>query len=459
MPIIARSLLVCLVVVLSPAQARPTLVVADVTVINPRQSTVEAHQNVVIEGERIVAVVPASSPLVKDARVVRGKGRFLIPGLWDAHVHLTKAGILSLPLFVANGVTGVRDMGSDLSEISAWRSLIATGRLIAPRMKSSGPILESRSTVERMKREGTVEPVDRIRLGLADPDDARRAIDSLAAAGVDHIKMRSAPDLQTFVAAAEAAQRHRLPLAVHPIASPEELIRAGVRSVEHLLAYPPLSTLSDTDRRALFRRMAQTGMYISNTMVNIDGLVATPYDRAQRILDDVSGTIDQRRRYVCGYLIQDWREQVEEARDSAYEELRKALPNVYRDFREMRQENVQFLGGTDVGVVFMYPGFSLHDELEQLVRNVGFTPMQALAIATTGVPRFYGETGAIGAVAPGQIADLLLLDANPVADIRNTRRIRAVSVGGRWLNRGELDQLLGDVARSARTGCRPLNDR
>jgi hypothetical protein len=205
--------------------------------------------------------------------------------------------------------------------------------------------------------------------------------------------------------------------------------------------------------------MAQTGMYISNTMVNIDGLVATPYDRAQRILDDVSGTIDQRRRYVCGYLIQDWREQVEEARDSAYEELRKALPNVYRDFREMRQENVQFLGGTDVGVVFMYPGFSLHDELEQLVRNVGFTPMQALAIATTGVPRFYGETGAIGAVAPGQIADLLLLDANPVADIRNTRRIRAVSVGGRWLNRGELDQLLGDVARSARTGCRPLNDR
>jgi imidazolonepropionase-like amidohydrolase len=460
MSIVARSGILCLVALLTTAaQTSQIVVIADVTVINPRHGTVEPHQNVVIEGERIVAVRPASSRVPKDAHIVRGEGRFLIPGLWDAHVHLTKAGILSLALFVANGVTGVRDMGSDLSEISSWRSQIAAGRLIGPRIKTSGQILESRSNVERMKREGTVEPVDRIRVGVADPDEARRAVDSLAAAGVDHIKMRSTPDPQTFVAAAEAAQRHHLPLAVHPIAPPEELIRAGVRSVEHLLVYPPLNTLSDPDRRALFRRMAKAGMYMSNTMVNIDGLVSTPYDKAKRIVDDVNGAIDQRRRYLCGYLIQDWREQVEEGKGSPYEELRKELPNVYRDFREMRQENVQFLGGTDVGVVFMYPGFSLHDELEQLVRNVGFTSMQALAVATNGIPRFYGETGAFGGVEPGQMADLVLLDANPVADIRNTKRIRAVSVGGRWLERTELDALLRDVENSAKAGCRALNTK
>jgi amidohydrolase family protein len=458
MSIVTRSRILCVIALLTTAaQTSPPLVIADVTVINPRHGTVEPHQNVVIEGERIVAVAPASSRGARDARIVRGEGRFLIPGLWDAHVHLTKAGILSLPLFVVNGVTGVRDMGSDLSEISAWRGQIAAGRLIGPRIKTSGQILESRSNVERMKRDGTVEPVDRIRLGVGDPDDARRAVDRLATAGVDHLKMRSTPDLQTFLSVAEAAQRRRLPLAVHPIAPPDDLIRVGVRSVEHFLAYPPLNTLSDRNRRALFRRMASTGMYMSNTMVNIDGLVSTPYDEAKRIVDDVNGTIDPRRRYLCGYVIQDWREQVEEGKGSPYEELRKELPNMYRDFREMRQENVQFLAGTDVGVVFMYPGFSLHDELEQLVRNVGFTSMQALVVATDGVPRFYGETGAFGAIEPGQMADLVLLDASPVADIRNTKRIQAVSVRGRWLERTELDGLLRDVENSARAGCHALN--
>jgi predicted amidohydrolase YtcJ len=460
MSLVAKAGIFCLGVLLTTtAPTSQTLVIVDVTVINPRHNTVEPHQNVVIEGERIVAVRPASSRVPKDARIVRGDGRFLIPGLWDAHVHLTKAGVLSLPLFVANGVTGVRDMGSDLSEVSAWRTQIAAGRLIGPRIRTSGQILESRSNVERMKREGTVEPVDRIRLGVSGPDEARRAVDRLAAAGVDHIKMRTTPDPQTFAAVADAAERHRLPLAVHPIAPPEELIRARVRSVEHMLAYPPLNALSDGDRRDLFRRMAGAGMFLSNTMVNIDGLVSTPYDKAKRIVDDVNGTIDQRRRYLCGYLIQDWREQVEESKGSPYEELRKELPNLYRDFREMRQANVPFLAGTDVGVVFMYPGFSLHDELEQLVEKVGFTPMQALAVATNGVPRFYGETGASGAIAPGQVADLVLLDANPVTDIRNTTRIRGLGVRGRWLPRTELDDLLRDVENSARKGCGALTAR
>jgi hypothetical protein len=454
MRLITRCGIICLAALLtSTAQPAPILVISDVTVISPRHKRIEPHQNVVIQGDRIAAVVAASSGIPHGARIVRGEGRFLIPGLWDAHVHLTKAGMLSLPLFVANGVTGVRDMGSDLSEILGWRSQIDAGQRIGPRIKTSGQILESRSNVERMKREGTVEPVERIRVGVANPDEARRAVARLADAGADHIKMRSSPDPQTFVAVAEEARRRRLPLAVHPVASPEELIRAGVRSVEHFLAYPPLDALGDRDRRALFRRMAQADIYLSNTMVNIDGLVSTPYERGQRIVNDASGALDPRRKYLCGYLIDDWREQVEENKDAPYDELRKQLPNIYRDFRQMREEKVPFLAGTDVGVAFMYPGFSLHDELEQLVRDVGFTPMDALAVATDGVPRLYGETGASGAIEPGQAADLVLLDANPVDDIRRTKRIQGVSVRGRWLERTDLDRLLSDVQNAAKAGC------
>jgi imidazolonepropionase-like amidohydrolase len=151
--------------------------------------------------------------------------------------------------------------------------------------------------------------------------------------------------------------------------------------------------------------------------------------------------------------MQDWREQVEEGKDAPYDGFRKELPNVYRDFRQMHEEGVQFLAGTDSGVLFMYPGFSLHDELEKLVQAVGFTAMEALRIATDGVAMFYGETQSFGSVAPGQAADLVLLDADPLADIRNTRRIAGVLVRDRWFDRTELDLILRQVERSAQSDC------
>ena len=441
--------------VVSPV-AGQTVVIKDVTVINPRHGSVQSHRKVIIEGGRIHSIAATSSSFPTGASVVDGKQKFLIPGLWDAHVHLTKTGVLSLPLFVANGVTGVRDMGSDFSEVAEWRTQINAGKVIGPRIKTSGQILESRANVERMKREGTVEPVDRIRLGVGTPDEARTAVKRLAAQGVDHIKMRSTPDLDTFRAVAEEAKRRNLPFAAHPVASPEELLRAGLRSVEHFLTYPPLNALTELQRRTLFRKMAQSGMYLSNTMVNIDGLLSIPYAEGKKIVEDTTGKLDVRRKYLCGYLIQDWREQVEEGKDAPYDPLRKELPNVYRDFKEMREEGVQFLAGTDAGVLFIYPGFSLHDELDNLVRDVGFTPMEALRVATDGIPAFYREGSSLGAVEPGQAADLVLLEADPLVNIRNTRHIAGVSVRGRWLDRAELDRLLRQVEQSAQRGCRGL---
>jgi len=445
----------CLLALLAASVASAqTVVISDVTVINPRKRTVQAHRNVIIESGRIRVIAAASSPVPKGARLIDGKQKFLIPGLWDAHVHLTKTGALSLPLFVANGVTGVRDMGSDLSEVAQWRDQIDTGKLIGPRIKTSGQILESAANIERMKREGTVEPVDRIRIGVGGPDEARAAVRRLAARGVDHIKMRSTPDLDTFRAVADEAKRHRLPFTAHPVAPPQELLRAGLRSVEHFVAYPPLDGLTELQRRVLFRQMARAGMSLSNTMVNIEGLVSIPYAEGKKIIEDTAGQLDPRRQYLCGYLIEDWREQVEEGKDAPYEAFRKQLPSIYRDFREMREEGVEFLAGTDAGVLFIYPGFSLHDELDKLVREVGFTTMEALRIATDGIATFYAETKRFGAVEPGQAADLVLLDADPLADTRNTRRIAGVSVRGHWLDRAELDLLLRRVERTARSDCR-----
>jgi imidazolonepropionase-like amidohydrolase len=195
-----------------PGAWAQTTAITDVTVINPRNQSVLAHRNVIVERDRIVEIRPSShGPLAPGTRLIDGKEKFLIPGLWDAHVHLTKAGVLSLPLFVANGVTGVRDMGSDFREVAAWRSQIEAGTLVGPRIKTSGQMLESRANVERMKREGTVEPVDRLRIGVANAAEGRAAVARLARQGVDHIKMRTTPDLETFLAVADEAKGRGLP--------------------------------------------------------------------------------------------------------------------------------------------------------------------------------------------------------------------------------------------------------
>jgi predicted amidohydrolase len=417
---------------------------------------VHAHQTVIVDGARIRRVVPSSTAVPNDASVIDGTGQFLIPGLWDAHVHLTKLGKLSLPIFIANGVTGVRDMGSDFRDIQKWRSAIDSGESVGPQIKSSGEILESRTNIDRMKREGTVEPVDRIRIGVANVAEARRAVIRLAREGVDHIKMRTTPDLETFRAVADQARREGLPVAAHPLEPPDELFRSGLRSVEHFLAFPPIDG-PETERSQLFGRMKQSGVFMSDTSVNLDALVSLSYGDVKRRVDDAAGNIDARRKYLCGYLIADWREQLEELKDpetkKAYGSLRQQLPVLYRDDREMLASGVRFLAGTDAGVVLMYPGFSLHDELRKLVDDAGLSPSDALRAATYNLAAFYGKEGEFGSIEVGRSADLVLLRADPTKDIRNTTQIAGVMARGRWFDRHALDALLREVEQKAGSTC------
>jgi amidohydrolase family protein len=444
----------------TPRAWAQTTAITDVTVINPRTRSVLPHRTVIVERDRIVEIRPSSQgPFAAGTRLVSGKQKFLIPGLWDAHVHLTKAGVLSLPLFVANGVTGVRDMGSDFHEVAAWRSQIEAGTLVGPRIKTSGPMLESRANVERMKREGTVEPVDRLRIGVANAAEGRAAVARLAREGVDHIKMRTTPNLETFLAVGDEAKRRGLPFAAHPVAAPEELLRAGLRSIEHFLAFPPLAGTLE-ERRVLFQKMARSKLFLSDTRANLDALISLPYSDVKRRVNDMAGTLDPRRKYVCGYLIADWREQAEELKDpdiiAAYGSLRNQLPDMQRNLREMRAAGVEFLAGTDVAVLLMYPGFSLHDELQKLVLDAGFTPMDVLRIAASNVAAFYGEETRFGAIEMGDAADLVLLDSDPLADIQNTRKIRGVMARGRWFDRAALNTLLRETEQAAQSGCRDL---
>src|SRR5688572_13478739 len=208
-----------------------------VTVIDGRSSQPRIDQNVVVRGNRIVAVGPAASTSVPaGARVIDGRGKFLIPGLWDMHVHTTMPGGRDvLELYIANGVTGVRDMAGDWPTITAWRGEIARGTLIGPRIVASGPYLE-----------GGDVPIPH--LLVRTPADAQPAVDSLIRLGVDFIKVHSQLTRETYFAIARAARARGVEFVGHVPRTvlPEEASDSGQSSIEHMLTIPNICTPADS---------------------------------------------------------------------------------------------------------------------------------------------------------------------------------------------------------------------
>jgi predicted amidohydrolase YtcJ len=426
------------------------LVIEHVTLIDGTGSPARADMTVLVHDEQIASVEPASNARIpKDARVIDARGKFLIPGLWDMHVHLAKTGANALPLFVVNGVTSVRDMGGDFREVLKWRSEVESGERLGPRIKTAGPILESARHVEGMKRGGTVEAVERTRIGVADAEAANAAVAFVAQLGADIVKVRTVQSLDTYRAIAQAANRAALPLVGHPVAAPEEMIRAGQRSIEHSLL-PGIGSRSEAQRAELFQQYVDRGIAEVPTLVVGEKSLFVPNELAAKIVEDEEGNVDPRRKYLSGYLIEDWREQLAERKSGLRIDYKKLASGLFPLWQEMHRAGVSIMPGTDTAVVLIFPGFSLHDELELLVRDIGMTPMEALVSATRHPAEFFGIQNRLGTVEVGKIADLVLLDANPLDNIRNTQQIRGVVLSGKLLDRAALDKALSQVEATAR---------
>ncbi len=217
----------------SLAQAVTITAFTNVTVIDGTSPQPRSDRTVVIRGNRIVAEGPSASIAVPSgARVIDGRGKFLIPGLWDMHVHLAMPGGREvLPLYIANGVTGVRDMAGDWPTLTAWRRDIARGSVIGPRIIASGPYLE-----------GGDVPIPH--LLVKSPADAAPAVDSLIRLGVDFIKVHGQLTRESYFAIARAARARRIPFAGHVsrVVGAADASDSGQASIEHLLAIPNACT-------------------------------------------------------------------------------------------------------------------------------------------------------------------------------------------------------------------------
>ena len=226
----------CLAGMTAFCQQPTPIAITHVTVINPGTSSVEANRTVVITGDRITSVSDAAKVQPpKNARVIDATGQYLIPGLWDMHVHsvfgdwFPGGRDIILPLFIANGVTGVRDMGGEVPALMAWRKEIASGQLIGPRMVISGPMLDGYLPNGKLRFPSSIP--------VKTPADAIAAVDSLKKQGVDFIKVQSEISRDAYLAAAAEAHKQGLPIVGHvpDKVRLREVVDAGQTSVEHLM--------------------------------------------------------------------------------------------------------------------------------------------------------------------------------------------------------------------------------
>jgi hypothetical protein len=479
-PIAARLLLA----LLSAPLFSQTLVFEHATVIDATGAPPRRDFTVAVRDGRIVSVKPsAGNPSaeppgpVPESVFVDGHGKFLIPGLWDMHVHVT-APEIQLPLFVGNGITGIRDMysGVPLAAVRQWKEMPGAPRIAAAGF-IDGPLMQP-------------GPPDAF--AVTTPEQARAAVRALAARGADFLKIYNSVPRDAFFALAEQARSIGLPFVGHvpEAVSPREASEAGMLSEEHLnnillaasahedslraarvalmydpsitasqrlrlLAWPMLAGLVDTydpaKASAMFAAFVRNGTWQTPTL-------AILYGFAHEL--DAESVADPRRTYLPAVWTANWDPRViyylRDLSPAEYEVLRQRIRMLLTRYErlvgDMRRAGVEFLAGTDTSPLNpVLPGWGLHQELELLVDS-GLTPMEALQAATRNPARYFGKLSEMGTIEEGKSADLVLLDADPLEDIRNTQKIAAVVMRGRYYSRQDLDAMLERVRQISRTG-------
>ena len=452
--------------VISPSSANSATYITHVTVIDTENGKEVQDRSVIISGDRISEVTDSKGKKPPTgAKVVDGRGKYLIPGLWDMHVHAVFAERLDsmFPTFVANGVLGIRDMGTamPLADIDRLRQQTANGSRLGPRIVAAGPILDGRP-----------KPLRPNFLAINTPEEGRETVRRLKTGGADLIKVYSELSRDSFLAIAEEAKKQNIPFAGHvPFSvSALEASDAGQKSMEHLWGI----YLSCSSREEELRsEMLKGGVNLSGSeriRLEMDEAAAS-YDerKAANVFahlakngtwmvptftavvpdSEIFGarvTTDPRLKYIPPAIQKQW-----SAAASAGAAIKsKSFDRKLQVVGAMHRTGVPLLAGTDTAWIqpYTYAGFSLHDELALLVK-AGLTPIESLQTATINPARFLGMEKDLGTIEKGKVANLVLLDADPVSDIRNTQKIDSVVLKGKLLTRTDLDKLLQDVATKA----------
>ncbi|WP_419999972.1 amidohydrolase family protein [Streptomyces boninensis] len=451
-------------------QGRRPLALTHATVVDGART--HADRTILIAGDRVVTVEP-SAAVPAGARVVDVRGKYVIPGLVEAHVHTSGPEEIMAPLFPLTGVTAVREMwGQPVHH--EWRRKVDTGRLLGPRWVIASPILDGPPTLFTNDTGGEV-------IEVTDEASARRAVRRVAREGADFVKVYSRLSRRAHAAIADEARRRGLRIAGHcPDAlTIAECADAGQQSIEHLHALL-LATATPAAEREIRRGLARVRLdprepsslerynawFRQVHVLEYEAVRHYDRDRARELFDRLAArgtrvvptlsvhhslerpeelpTGEEEWKYLPDWMVGEWPGTWKTltanrtSRDAAM--IRRIYAHRLHLVEELHRSGVPLLAGTDTGTGYLVPGFSLHGELE-LLAEAGLPARDVLDAATTAPARMLG--------LPEHRADLVVLDANPLADIRNTRRIDSVVTAGRYLGREDRKRELAAVARAA----------
>jgi hypothetical protein len=451
-----------------------------VTVLNMTGGPAKRDMTVIVSGNRISVVEKSQNTKVpKGTKVIDATGKFMLPGLWDMHVHaLRQQGLNTdnfFSLFIANGITGVREMGNSplsMSEVQHLRKEIETGKRLGPRFFACGPLVDGGFSGWKSTVVVTTE------------QQGRAVVDSLKKAGADFIKVYFGLSPKVYFAIADEANKQGISFAGHipEGVSAKEASNAGQKSVEHFgddeffLACSSIELQLRQERLNLSRLQWGTpefqeklrahnqllldsyseakakelfSWYIKNNTWQCPTLIAR-YAGSHFI--EPSQSNQDRLKYLSGSVKGFWSENTESRKKynnpATMELLKKRYKKELQSVAAMSKAGVPILAGSDDLNPYVFPGFSLHEELGLLV-EAGLSPLQALQTATLNPAKYFGLTDFLGTVEKGKWADLLLLDANPLTNISNTRKIAAVVANGRYFPKKALEQTLKEAETAA----------
>lgn len=442
-------------------------VLTHVNIIDVKGSPVQSNMTVTVKGNRIISIEKtskANSP--QNALIIDAQDKYLIPGLWDMHVHVFN-NVSKIPpdvndfsIYIANGVTGNREMWTKMEsmpEVDRWRKQAYEFPGTVPRIGAVGTMVDGFPSQIPNSDTATMET------------GAKQIVQQIKAAGIDFVKVYNRLPRKAYFAIADECKKQNISLAGHV---PNRILLneaadAGQRSIEHLtgsrivfeddcdniiadtkkalkdsiaanspivpLMEQELTLCDEVKAIAIFRHMAEKNVWHCPTMVL--------YKRFAT--DSLIVVNDPRLKYISPSEKELWKEKtgprLQKKADRHY--LNRAFVQVL----QMKKAGIKFLAGTDFDNHYLYPGFSLHNEL-QLFVDAGFSPLESLQTATINPANFLGTIDSLGTIEKGKIADMVLLDANPLTDIRNTQRINAVFVNGKYLSKETLKAMLDNAA-------------
>ncbi len=408
------------------------IVFKNVNVIPMNTETVLENYNVIIKDGKIVKLGKAWKTRVpKNATVIDGKGKYLTPGLFDMHVHIWLDD--ELELYLANGVTGVRDMFGNFGRLSLKKK-IEEGHILGPRLYVASPILDG----DPPYWEGSTV--------ITSPQDGEGYVKTYKGMGYDFIKIYEGLTNYVYAAIIEAAKEEDIPVVGHvpSLVDIKKALQSGQKSIEHLDKYTDSEDLYNmtiennvwncltivlyTNRILPLLGEKVAGIeYVDPRSVSIWGVrMGLPRGSAVQYVES--------NEYIADSLPQETIDYYVERIQSIIEDQKTLTKNLY-------DKGARILLGTDANNPFVVPGFSVHDELHNLV-DAGLTPYEAIKAGTYDAAEFLNILEEAGSVEENKNADLILLDGNPLEDISNMRNIEGVMVRGQWISKSEIENML-----------------